>query len=196
MNLWIDTAQRQFLNSNSTNEYDSKWYSGADSQDCSADCDTDCDCGLYERSRPQVRPGSVVEGCVSLRTHTFEQAKPLHIQPCMPDRWLVCHPTRSGQIAVIDQQVASLLDRFRTPTTLLKTIEDCSEYLPGSIEHAAMALHQLGFLNDLHSSPPLAEERHNPTLTAWLHVTNACNLRCDYCYLHKNSELKSNTLSR
>jgi Arylsulfatase regulator (Fe-S oxidoreductase) len=26
------------------------------------------------------------------------------------------------------------------------------------------------------------------TLTAWLHITNACNLRCDYCYLKKTSE--------
>lgn len=25
------------------------------------------------------------------------------------------------------------------------------------------------------------------TLTAWLHVTNACNLRCSYCYIHKTN---------
>jgi uncharacterized protein len=26
------------------------------------------------------------------------------------------------------------------------------------------------------------------TLTAWLHITNACNLRCDYCYLDHSPE--------
>ena len=26
---------------------------------------------------------------------------------------------------------------------------------------------------------------------AWLHVTNACNLRCTYCYLNKNDEAMS-----
>ena len=26
------------------------------------------------------------------------------------------------------------------------------------------------------------------TLTAWLHVTNSCNLRCPYCYLNKSDE--------
>ena len=25
-------------------------------------------------------------------------------------------------------------------------------------------------------------------MTAWLHVTNACNLRCPYCYVHKSAE--------
>jgi uncharacterized protein len=28
----------------------------------------------------------------------------------------------------------------------------------------------------------------NETLTAWLHVTNACNLDCSYCYVRKSSE--------
>ena len=26
------------------------------------------------------------------------------------------------------------------------------------------------------------------TLDAWLHITNACNLRCDYCYLVKSND--------
>ena len=25
-------------------------------------------------------------------------------------------------------------------------------------------------------------------MNAWLHITNACNLRCDYCYVHKTNE--------
>jgi len=28
----------------------------------------------------------------------------------------------------------------------------------------------------------------NDTLVAWLHLTNACNLRCDYCYIKKTNE--------
>src|SRR5262249_46375647 len=35
------------------------------------------------------------------------------------------------------------------------------------------------------TTPRLESSR---TLTAWLHVTNACNLRCPYCYLNKTSE--------
>ncbi len=35
-------------------------------------------------------------------------------------------------------------------------------------------------------TPPEADE-----LSAWLHVTNACNLRCTYCYVAKNDESMS-----
>lgn len=28
----------------------------------------------------------------------------------------------------------------------------------------------------------------NDTLVAWLHLTNACNLRCDYCYIRKTND--------
>jgi len=189
MNFWIDAPQRRFLNSNGTNEHDSEWYGDANSQDCDDDCSRDCsECRLNDGFRSNISLASTMEGCASLRTHTFAQAQPLHMQPCIAERWLVCHPTGSGQIAVIDQHVASLLERFRTPITPLKIMEEHPEYLPGSVERATIALHQLGFLNDVYSSPSFPEKQSNPTLTAWLHVTNACNLRCDYCYLHKNSE--------
>lgn len=44
------------------------------------------------------------------------------------------------------------------------------------------------------SSGPLSAVGHQPSpaasrvLTAWLHVTNECNLRCPYCYVSKSSE--------
>jgi uncharacterized protein len=34
------------------------------------------------------------------------------------------------------------------------------------------------------------------TLTAWLHVTNACNLDCPYCYVRKSSQQMDETLGR
>jgi uncharacterized protein len=36
--------------------------------------------------------------------------------------------------------------------------------------------------------PPHAGVGDADTLTAWLHVTNACNLRCHYCYVAKTDE--------
>ena len=48
-------------------------------------------------------------------------------------------------------------------------------------------LSRLGFIHPAgrHQQPQFAEGR---LLTAWLHVTNACNLRCPYCYVHKSAE--------
>ena len=46
-------------------------------------------------------------------------------------------------------------------------------------------LFELGVLIDERAAEP---PRSGETLVAWLHVTNACNLRCTYCYLHKTDE--------
>jgi uncharacterized protein len=35
--------------------------------------------------------------------------------------------------------------------------------------------------------PPVIEPGRPTTLTAWLHVTNACNLACPYCYVRKSN---------
>lgn len=42
-------------------------------------------------------------------------------------------------------------------------------------------------------SPKLGTTRANQ-LTAWLHITNACNLDCPYCYVRKSSEAMSQKL--
>lgn len=31
-------------------------------------------------------------------------------------------------------------------------------------------------------------------LTCWIHLTNDCNLRCKYCYIHKSSEIMSSDI--
>ncbi len=36
-------------------------------------------------------------------------------------------------------------------------------------------------------TPPIAQPAQPETLTAWLHITNACNLDCPYCYVRKSS---------
>jgi uncharacterized protein len=40
------------------------------------------------------------------------------------------------------------------------------------------------------------EFHSSQVLTAWLHVTNACNLRCPYCYVHKSAEGMDETTGR
>ncbi|RMD92256.1 MAG: hypothetical protein D6814_17180, partial [Calditrichaeota bacterium] len=54
-----------------------------------------------------------------------------------------------------------------------------------SSREVLLALYRSGFLRKKTDTPlPLAVQ---DTLMAWLHVTNACNLRCSYCYLHKTN---------
>ncbi|CAG0980425.1 Anaerobic sulfatase-maturating enzyme [Anaerolineae bacterium] len=38
-----------------------------------------------------------------------------------------------------------------------------------------------------HGDKPTARDSQPETLTCWLHITNACNLDCPYCYVRKSS---------
>ena len=62
--------------------------------------------------------------------------------------------------------------RFRTPAPLA----DDTDY----------RLARLALLHPL-AGPPAACAASPQTLTAWLHVSNACNLDCSYCYVRKSS---------
>ena len=50
-------------------------------------------------------------------------------------------------------------------------------------------LQRLSQLQLIHPAgrPPRPSFEEGGVLTAWLHVTNACNLRCPYCYVNKTS---------
>ena len=62
---------------------------------------------------------------------------------------------------------------------------------PGQLQNqTAHTLAQLGLLQPVDAPDTLPEGR-SETLTAWLHVTNACNLRCTYCYVEKTEEAMS-----
>lgn len=46
-------------------------------------------------------------------------------------------------------------------------------------------------------APAIPRTDHAPTtLTVWLHVTNACNLNCPYCYVRKSSARMSTDIGR
>lgn len=118
----------------------------------------------------------------------LQHAQALYIQECSAGRWLVCNPTGVGKIAVLDVQALSLLALFRNPTMLSDIMPTDMHESQGHLEQMVALFYRLGFLQDANapSSSPKSEDQQ--TLTAWLHVTNECNLRCSYCYLHKTHE--------
>jgi uncharacterized protein len=67
---------------------------------------------------------------------------------------------------------------------------------PVRVAQAVAIFTRLGFLRDLDEPPSLFEHSQPQSLAAWLHVTNACNLHCDYCYVQKNSEHMTNDTSK
>ncbi len=86
---------------------------------------------------------------------------------------LAFNPTDPSRLAVLNESAVRVLDSFGTPGPLSTTADR---------QIAASGL----LVSDCRTSPVTASALH--TLTVWLHVTNACNLRCPYCYVHKSDE--------
>ena len=86
--------------------------------------------------------------------------------------------------AVVNHPAQILLSQFKNVS---KTIEDIpAEYKVmwghTSIREAIVQMLLAGLIVTKKYEPPTFIETNN-TLTAWLHITDRCNLRCLYCYL-------------
>ncbi len=131
-----------------------------------------------------------------IRVRTLKQSESLRIQMCCDGRWLVCDPVRSGRLIVLDTEGLLILEQFRTARMPLEVMKESSELLPSDIEEGAAIFYKLGFLQDIHQPSLASLKDEMETLTAWLHVTNACNLRCHYCYISKTSENMAHDVAR
>jgi uncharacterized protein len=86
-----------------------------------------------------------------------------------------------SRVAVLNDDALALLQRFVQP--LAPVDLDADE------RAAAQQLVQAGLLTSATMPPPATATATE--LVAWLHVTNACNLRCTYCYIDKTDEAMS-----
>ena len=130
---------------------------------------------------------SIEEDACHLSIHAFVCSETLHIQKCDDAHWLVCNPVGAGKVAVLDVEAYTLLTRFRTPQMLQDVTQD-GHRSSASVARAVSIFVRLGFLQDLDEPTPVLKQEQSPRLSAWMHVTNACNLRCHYCYVRKTSE--------
>lgn len=125
---------------------------------------------------------------------TFQHTPGLYRQACGHGYSVVCDPTGMGRIAVVDAAAADLLERFRFPTSLVDLGMAGEAYAQA---RAAVALFaRMGFLEDVARSSRISRQAMSRTLNAWLHLTNACNLRCDYCYLEKTQDAMDEEIAR
>lgn len=145
------------------------------------------DCG---RTSTIPRPWLDLQGMVDtmmLQGRKLVQSQPLYIRECRAGHWLVCHPTGKGHLGVIDQEALTLLEFFRDPVPFSYVVEQL-DWPFASLANMFMHFLRLGWVapEDTPSTPIFPDEKKS--LSAWLHVTNACNLRCSYCYISKSSE--------
>ena len=104
-----------------------------------------------------------------------------------PGHVLLFNPIGEGSPAVVNELAYCIFRHFAEPVTVRDVV---ARALVGEADDVTTTF---GRLYELSLVQP-AGQRARPTfadsgvLTAWLHVTNACNLRCPYCYVHKSAE--------
>ncbi|RLC92066.1 MAG: radical SAM/SPASM domain-containing protein, partial [Chloroflexi bacterium] len=97
---------------------------------------------------------------------------------------LTFNPTGPVSVAVLNEPARSTLDAFSTPHPLTD---------PTARQLAVLGLLTPAQLTTRHSQ---LATHHSPLITAWLHVTDACNLRCSYCYVTKSGRAMSEETGR
>lgn len=95
----------------------------------------------------------------------------------LDDEYAVVFVPSVSRIAVLNQAALRLL------TQLPLAPAACS---PDT--YAALAALYACGVATASPTPTLAPPPESDSLVAWLHLTNACNLRCQYCYIRKSNE--------
>ncbi len=102
----------------------------------------------------------------------FVQISAIHTSPLPHDFHLAFSPYAPGGPSVLNAAAWQRLQAFAAPQVLSQPVDaDLAR------QHL---IHPKGQL-------PQPQAQQSETLTAWLHITNACNLDCPYCYVRKSS---------
>lgn len=100
------------------------------------------------------------------------------------DVYLLYNPNGYGGVMVTGEDVIKLLRQFDGKTSIATAIKKLKRVDPNEamriISHlfAKQMLKADGVQVDV-------DKAWKKELTCWLHITNDCNLRCTYCYIHK-----------
>jgi len=88
-------------------------------------------------------------------------------------------------VFVLNPETSAVLDHFGGRNRRTTT-----DALPNEERTLLQWYHNYGLIVPVGHSP-VPPQSESSVLTAWLHVTNECNLRCDYCYLDKTAKTMS-----
>jgi uncharacterized protein len=197
MHIWLDPA----LSQQESLAKHTQWANTRDDGvDCPSDCDLDCDCG-YTPHNPASSPCMQPEHILFVWHHTLRCAQDLYLDQFDDTHWLACNPVQQGSVVVPDKEARMLLEVFRNGYSLQELANsgyfpDQSPTLPTS--HIVLLFLALGLITDTsHPSQRAARRTEEPSvLSAWLHITNACNMNCSYCYIAKSQEHMSEDVGR
>lgn len=146
----------------------------------------DCACPVTRSEAERTTPTTLPPG-------PMVRARDVLELPLDAERHVLFGPHGNGGVVVVNEAARELFHWLEQPRTLADLV--ISGHDPGRT--AAVLIRLLE--HDLIHPPdaePAPQFRESTELTVWLHITNACNLRCPYCYVHKSSEAMDHTTAR
>lgn len=150
-----------------------------------SDCDCDCSGGDCACSLPNISSLRTLESQNAEMQYKFSpESNSININ----DEFAIFYGPYQRP-TVLNAPSNSLRSQFALPTK----INDIYPYYKDTwgedlFNSSMMALLNSRTLVDASAEPKLIE--NSDILTAWLHITDRCNLRCDYCYLpHRREDM-------
>ena len=145
--------------------------------------DGDCACPVA------TTPGAVSAAPQQFHAGTWQQAPATFRRDLVDDWSLLFNLNGNGTVAVLNPAAQQFFDSFiiaQCPPAVQENSLDGSAW-----QVAFTALATAGLLQPVNVQREAPPPNTLSTLSAWLHLTNQCNLRCTYCYLDKNHERMS-----
>ncbi|MFD7654750.1 radical SAM protein [Actinosynnema sp. NPDC059797] len=102
-------------------------------------------------------------------------------------------PGGNGGVVVVNQAGRELVAGLAAPVRAADLTFPGAN--PADVQAALRTLVAFDVVHPV-GSPPTPEFGDSTELTAWLHVTNKCNLRCPYCYVHKSDDSMDDDTAR
>ncbi|HVB44971.1 MAG TPA: radical SAM protein [Streptosporangiaceae bacterium] len=114
--------------------------------------------------------------------------------PLDAEHRLLFNPLGSSGAVVVNESAYDIFRAFGAPAVP----GDVVAGRPGRGAEFEEIFRRLSSLELLHPDgrKPRPRFPDGQVLTAWLHVTNGCNLRCPYCYVHKSAQAMDEATGR
>jgi uncharacterized protein len=148
------------------------------------DCE-DCACAVSDEQMPALpeepRHGALTDGS---RWICGPEIVDLAIDA---EHRLLFNPVGRGGVVVVNARAHRIFRRFAQPGAAVSEVCAAGSEPADEVADVFARLAQLQLIHPVGQflTPQFGGAR---ALTAWLHVSNACNLRCPYCYIDKSSE--------
>jgi len=152
----------------------------------------DCACPVSDDR--SLRTPSALPSAVLGDTSRWVCGREVVVIQLDPDHQLLFNPVGRGGAVVVNEPAHRIFRCFQQPITFREAQATCPER-SDDVEEIFRRLSQLEMIHPLEQIQR-PEFQSGKVLTAWLHVTNACNLRCPYCYVHKSAEGMDESVGR